>query len=254
MANLQCERLIDYFNGDLNEIEKRAFEAHLLECEECREELNELQMLTDDLPFASEPVNPPVGMKERILNNVFADEKASEGKIEEKRETVPVTDLRSRGSKMRFGKWAPFLAAALLLSLIGNVYALLSENPSNGPDKGKLSIESAIQSVTLKPTGVIQNSEARATMLKTDEGRVKVVLVANDLKQLQGSEVYQVWLIDGKTPYRAGTFVPDQQGSGGVAYTMNLPKYHKWDKIAISIEPTSKSQTPQGKIVLVSGL
>lgn len=250
MANNQCDRVIDYFNNDLDETEKLAFEEHLFECEECKEELKELKELTSNLPFASEPQEPPAGMKERILFNVLNEDSNDDGhdQDEKEKELVPM------GSKQKMSWFTPFLAAALLLSLIGNAYEWFNQNPKHTSDQGRLSVASAIKSVHMKSTGVLPNGKANAAMIKTDQGGVRVVLTANGLKPLKGKKVYQVWLIDGKKPYRAGTFVPDQQGSGGVSYTMNLSNYHTWDKIAITIEPTSTSKTPHGKIILASKL
>lgn len=257
MANNLCDRLIDYFNGDLDEQEKKAFEEHLLECNECREELEELRALTGDLPYASEPVEPPEGMKERILENVFVEEPQREKDMQPtlaKREKL--TDRRERKPARKLNWWIPLLAAALLLSLLGNAYNVFNENKSVSPENSAPIVASALKRVQFQstPTSAQKNIQASATLVRTDTGGVQVVVEANDLKQLQGSKVYQVWLIDGKKPYRAGTFIPNKKGSGAVSYTMNLPKNHTWKQIAISVEPTRNSQTPQGNIILASKL
>lgn len=258
MANNNCDRLIDYFNGDLENEEKRAFEKHLLECNECREELEELRALTDDLPYASEPVEPPQGMKERVLTNVFMEEPHDKKVVQTAPvKPEPVEDRDRNRARRKFSWWTPLLAAALLLSLLGNAYNLFNENKNAGnPNTSSPLVASALKRVqfSLTPAASQKNIQASATLVRTDTGGVQVVVSANDLKQLKGTKVYQVWLIDGKKPYRAGTFIPDKKGSGAVSYTMNLPKSHTWDEIAISVEPNRNSQTPKGNIILVSKL
>ena len=85
MDRQMCNQLVDYFNEQLNETEKQAFEKHLESCEECAIELAEWQALTDDLPYVSASINPPEGMRARILNTVFEDE------VE--KEVTPVTPI-----------------------------------------------------------------------------------------------------------------------------------------------------------------
>ncbi|HEU5139343.1 MAG TPA: anti-sigma factor [Bacillales bacterium] len=274
MADNHNDRLIDYFNGDLDEVSSQAFEKHLAECSECREELEELEALTQDLPFASEPTEPPEGMKERVLANVFAEAQAGEEdnnnphqeqeskepKLKSKpvkpAEPTPLPTRKKKQSKRRMSWLTPLIAAALLLSLLGNAYTLFKENQGGGKAPG-VEVAAAIKSVQLQGTEAMKNSKGKATLLKTDTGGVRVVVSAENLEQLQGNNVYQVWLIDDsekKHPYRAGTFVPDQTGGGAVSYTMDLPKYHTWDTIAITLEPTPNSQKPKGNIVLASQL
>jgi len=70
MSN-HCDHLIDYFNGQLSDEEKRSFEEHLTTCGDCREELRELQELTDDLGFSAEPIEPPSALKQQVLEAAF---------------------------------------------------------------------------------------------------------------------------------------------------------------------------------------
>ena len=114
-----CNQLVDYFNEQLSEVEKHAFEKHLETCEECALELAEWQSLTDDLPYVSASINPPEGMKERILSNVFEEEVT--------KEVTPVTPIVKNDKvtpikKNRPFKWLPAVAAALMLSVGANIF------------------------------------------------------------------------------------------------------------------------------------
>lgn len=258
MTNKMFDQLIDYFNDDLDDKEKRAFEGHLKECEDCREELEELKALTEDLPFASEPVNPPEGMKERVLANVLQEEQIDVEKQQPKTdrnppEVAPLPNRDDRQPKKKRSWWTPLLAAALLLSLIGNAYGLFTgnQNEENGGKK-ESKIANALQSVQLQPKA-LKNSSGNATMIEGQKG-VDVVVQVKNMKALKGDETYQVWLLEDGKPSRAGTFVPDQNGAGAVSYSMKNAGDHDWDQIAITLEPTPDSKTPQGDIVLASEL
>ncbi|HBU80489.1 MAG TPA: hypothetical protein DEF35_02425, partial [Paenibacillus sp.] len=68
-----------YVLGGLEAEEVAAFEAHLAQCESCRQEVRELQEVTGFLPLAAEPVAPPPGMRARVLGNVLGHAQESAG-------------------------------------------------------------------------------------------------------------------------------------------------------------------------------
>lgn len=75
-----------YVLGGLEAEEVEAFEAHLKDCDVCRQEVKELQEVTGFLPLAAEPVAPPPGMRARVLGNVLGQ---SQGGAEAKPATAP---------------------------------------------------------------------------------------------------------------------------------------------------------------------
>ncbi|MGB8002499.1 MAG: anti-sigma factor [Anaerobacillus sp.] len=253
-----CEQLLDYFNGTLTEEEKERFEAHLVSCEECREELKELEELTGDLPYISAPEEPPAGMKERVLASVFEsdseettkDHIVDHNEIQDYVKANNVADFHSE-KKARQGKWvAPTLAAALFLSLAGNVYTYVNED--NGVSNETAQISSLIKAVQLQPSEA--EASAGSAALMNEDGTMNLVVQVNDVTEVKGDQVYQVWLLEGDEPYRAGSFVPNEKGKGEVAYEVDYEGEHNWDAVAITLEPDNKSETPKGKVVLSSGL
>lgn len=66
-----CELAELYTLGALTAEEMQQFAAHAAECAECRELVEEYRQVLDHLPLASEPADPPSGMKERILSRVL---------------------------------------------------------------------------------------------------------------------------------------------------------------------------------------
>lgn len=251
MAN-KHDWLLDYFNDCLDDESKREFEVHLQECQACREELEEIRELTQDLPYAAPPADPPEGMKARVLHRVLAESREDESDREHTAKAI--REERNQQPKRKKKWWTPVLAAVLLMSLLGNAYAILGQNQGKHE---KEQIASATKSVQLQSTKAMKQSTGSATLLKGKEDQTHVVVQANDLKQLQGDKVYQVWLINNdepKNPHRAGTFVPDQKGGGAVSYQMKNAKDHNWDQVAISQEPDAHSQKPNGDIILASDL
>jgi anti-sigma-K factor RskA len=246
-----CDQLLDYYNGILSEEEKAAFESHLKDCPSCKEELAEWQELTSDLPYLSDEIEPPNGMKQRILTNVFENEQTIE-KEETNRPAAPVTDIDSVRSETprKKNRWLTgLLAAGLLLSLGTNAY-LFAENEKN---------EQVIEEQMSKTYKSVQlaseqsDSAGIASMVQKDE-KMNLVVQTHNMTQVQGKEVYQVWLIEGDKKYRAGTFIPDEKGNGAVVFPLNFPGEHKWDAVAISHEPTPDSKQPKGTIVMASNL
>lgn len=240
-----CECLLDYFNNTLTDEEKSLFENHLATCKNCREELEELNMLTADLPFSAELAEPNEGMKERILASVFEETEQPE-EIEKPVET--------KETKRRSYRWLqPLMAASLLLSLSANAYFYLNQNGqeiSNPPRDGTDEIVKQVQLAVSE--GYEGNAEA--AMIKKEEGMALVVQASN-LKPLTGNEAYQVWLIDeAGEKFRAGTFRTNSEGNGAVTYSVNYEGEHIWTTIAVTLEPTPDSQQPKGEIVLASQL
>lgn len=251
MDKKMCDQLLDYYNGILSDEEKAAFESHLKECSSCQEEWAEWQELTTDLPYLSDEIEPPTGMKERILTNVFVSEQPAE-REEKNRQVTPVLDIdsvKSETSKKKNGWLTGLLAAGLLLSLGTNAY-LFAENEKN---------EQVIEDQMSKTFKSVQlaseqtDSAGIASMVQEDE-KMNLVVQTHNMSQVKGKEVYQVWLIEGDKKYRAGTFIPDEKGNGAVVFPVNFPGEHNWDAVAISHEPTPDSKQPKGTIVMASNL
>ncbi|OXT15438.1 hypothetical protein B9K06_20880 [Bacillus sp. OG2] len=238
-----CELSIDYFNGTLSEEEKQAFEQHLLTCEVCRAEMEDLKMLSGHLPFLSEEVQPPKGMKDRIFKEIFQnEEKQTAAKEDKVDEPAGLTSKQKR-------KWQmPALAAALLLSVIGNGYAVIKLSEKEPVQRA----EEKISSIALQP-GENFDGNAEAYLIQESNG-LKVIVNAEGLEQTEGEQVYQVWLIHGGNPVPAGSFVPDSTSKGTAFYQAADSSSENWDTIAVTLEPRAGNSLPEGQIVLSSEL
>lgn len=243
MTNVNCDHLIDYLNGTLNEDEKKQFEAHLAECPECREIVD----MTGDLPYLADPVEPNPGMKARILDAVFDEEEQPTplAEVRKKRDTPPPATAK-RG--FRTSKWTPLVAAALLVSLLGNAYAFyeLSDQPD-----APAAPEVAFETVDLQASEAFEGTGTAA--LVHEEGALNLLVQANQLEPTSGDQVYQVWLLKDGQPIPTGAFTPSQENEGAVFFSLD-ENTEGWDTIAVTLEPNRGNTTPQGEIVLSAAI
>lgn len=232
------EKLIDYYNGHLEGQEKEEFEKHLAECPDCREELDEWEALNAELVHGLESVEPPSDMKDRVLTTIF-DEESEESQPTE-------APAKSKPKPSIYKKWMIPLAAALLLSLIGNIYLWMNQQET-GSLSESLMVES--ETMTLSPASESLEMNARMSM-REDNGQQTLVMQAENFTNLEEGAVYQVWLLEGEEPYRAGTFVPNEDGEGYVVFTMDDSEDIDWDMVAITMEPSPQNQAPEGDILM----
>ncbi|MGB3259660.1 anti-sigma factor [Paenisporosarcina sp.] len=250
MDRQMCNQLVDYFNEQLSEVEKHAFEKHLASCEDCQVELAEWQALTEDLPYVSATTNPPEGMKERILSAVFEEETIKEPVANtDPAPVLPVRDIDSPLKKNRVLSWFPAVAAALMLSLGTNIFlASLVKNQQEDLVAQGEAVDQLLAYVNLTP--VEGNASGTASIVKHGD-ETRVVVQANSLPELSNDEVYQVWLIDEEGPKRAGTFKSDSQ-EGAVVFTLPEGMDRDWTQVAVSHEPNAESETPLGNVLMAS--
>lgn len=238
-----CDQLIDYFNQQLTEEERIRFEEHLATCESCQEELEQLETLIGGVAFLSEPVEPPHGMKARILDQVFSEERAEENAVvapvEQNAPSVtPITKTRKKRKK----PWAALtLAAALVLSLIGNGYLLLNKDESTD--------------IAVMETVPLEGESEGVAYIAEQDGTRQLIVQTNGLASLEENEVYQVWLLKDGAPIPTGAFVTDDKGNGTVIYSLDANESETdWDTVAVTKEPQRGNQTPEGDIVLSASL
>lgn len=232
-----CDQLIDYFNQHLTEDERIQFEAHLATCQTCQEELEQLEALVGGVAFLSEPAEPPSGMKARILDNVFAEDEPKPKKVE----PAPVTPFTASKKKQQTPWGALALAAALVLSLIGNGYLLLNQDDPSG--------------IALTETVPLEGESEGVAYLAEQDGQRQLIVQTNGLAPLEANEVYQVWLLKDGSPIPTGAFVTDAKGNGTVIYPLDSTESETdWDTVAVTKEPERGNTAPEGDIVLSASL
>lgn len=256
MERLMCDQTIDYFNGQLTEEEKVVFEQHLATCADCQQELAEWQMLAEDLPYLSESMEPPVGMKERVLSSIIGDAPAKESTTpaEKTPQSSPVLPYEKPSKRRSASRWLPLVAAALVLSLAGNAYlGWMVQDQQQAIETQSETVDQLVALVNLQP---LQGDSTGTASIVRNGDEIRVVVQASSLPELANEEVYQVWLIDNEDesgPDRAGTFTSTGT-DGAVVYTLPAGEDFSWDQIAVSHEPNKDSETPLGDVLMASAI
>ena len=104
-----------YLLGALTDLERQAFESHIANCAECRDEIEQLRPAADALPRSVEQVEPPAGLKTALMEVVereareAAPERAHAPRRRSLRERfrMPADAPRARGrsAAARPGRW-----------------------------------------------------------------------------------------------------------------------------------------------------
>lgn len=75
MAEHVRELLSAYIDNEVNRDEEELVRNHLKHCEECRESLYELELLKDNVFYAYENIEVPVGLEASIMNRIHVLER-----------------------------------------------------------------------------------------------------------------------------------------------------------------------------------
>ena len=169
-----------YLLGALNDLERHAFERHLAGCGECQEELARLRPAAEALPGSVVQLDPPPGLKKRLMAEVEGDSN--------------VVALRPRRPRALLA-----VAAVLLLGLVVGVGVA-----QLGGDDTR-TVTATVARAVPQAGGSLEIAGDDAT------------LRLHDMPELGGGRVYQVWLQHGMQLVPARTFEVGSSGRGDVA-------------------------------------
>jgi anti-sigma-K factor RskA len=193
-----------YLLGALNDIERQAFERHLRGCDECREEVARLRPAADALPSSVVQLEPPPGLKARLMAEVEGDSN--------------LAAFRRRRPPRRLMA----VAAVLLLGLVA------------GFGVAQLGGEDT-RTVTATIAKAMPRAEGKLE-IRDDSATLRL----SDMPDLGGARVYQVWLQHGDRLVPARTF---EVGRGG-ARTVKLPNLRDADGVFVTREAPGGAQVP----------
>ncbi|GGN99048.1 anti-sigma factor domain-containing protein [Saccharibacillus kuerlensis] len=210
-------------------------------------------------PQAPEQEIPSVGIDERAgRKNVQTDP------VEEAQTSRKAARARS-GRSLWAGAAAIMAAAAVLLGIYSaqlrgelndmrtNLTAM-EQRTSDMERQLAMSTQPAVGAQVARTVPLVGSENApqasgMAAMVQDDTG-TRLVVQAEDLPALSGSEAYQVWLIKDGQPINAGTF-QSGSGNGALTYTMQPDDY---DMVAITLEPDAQGDQPRGQMLLTAAL
>jgi anti-sigma factor RsiW len=170
--------------------ERRAYEAHLAECPRCREELKSFWRTTEALAVAATGPEPSAGLRDRILERARAE-----------REVVVPLESRRRRAVPVLG------AAAAIAAVVALAIGLWAVQLSGDLDDTRSALERERAAAA-----VLADPDARSVALESGQGRLVVAsdgraaLVLEGLDPAPDGKTYEMWILAGSTPERAGLF------------------------------------------------
>ncbi len=225
-----------YVLDALDELERRQFERHLVECPDCAREVEELRATAAVLGTAvAEP--PPDHLRRHVLEQVARTRQEPPG-------------MTSRATARRTVRWGLRLTAAAavlaVLAAIGlGAAALHTQHQLTAVQDELVQLQNSnapIARVLSAPDTRAANATAagggNAIMLVSHQLN-EAVLVVSNMPSPPADHVYQVWLMGPNPPHSAGllsagTVVPPLAFSG-------LPGAQQ---IGVTVEPAGGSKQP----------
>ena len=218
--------------GALDGTQEAAVREHLASCPEAHEEMAELGGVLPVLAESVPIVEPPVGLRDRIMAAAAADLVArnrAPGPASEPEASAAVTappvafpgpaerEARRRGGAST-ATWLLRIAAVVAIAVLGVSNLLLRAQLSQSQ-----SFEQAVQAVldvSAKPgslTAVLTASGGTGTGLAAIDSSGAVTMAMQDLAPTSGNQVYEAWVIGGDgVPVPIGSFQVGNAGTGSM--------------------------------------
>lgn len=240
-----------YALGAVTPEEQQAARAHLATCAKCTRLAGQLRSIVDLLPLSISQVTPPAALRERVLAAVQQEDRV-----------VPIQrgeEIRARRRKLGWGTRLLATAALVLLMLTG---AMTAWNVSLHQQTAQL----GSQVTTLQNTKNALQHEIAQVYTMQGKGQAQAttgslvyipqkditLLYLHGLPKLQGSHLYQGWLIrNGKTT-SIGT-LSVQNDVASLAFSGSVQGF---DAAAVSLEPgpSASISAPSGPVIVTGAL
>ncbi len=232
----ECERCVDvgaYVLRALDEHEVEPFREHLADCAACREEVSQLQDVTDSLAIAVPHVQAPSDLHARLMTVV-------RGEAELLRAAGHEADRPVRSRPRWRWRLLPALAATGALAA-GVLIGALAINTGSGEQQTRV-----IQAIVLPPAG----HEATAALHAVGS---HVELQVSGMPAPALGRIYEVWLERGSRPPEPtdALFSVTGQGRGTVGVPGGLRGV---SKVLVTSEPLGGSLKPTRSPVIVASV
>jgi anti-sigma-K factor RskA len=214
--------------------ERRTYEAHLPDCERCREELASFWNVSEALAVASSGPAPAPDLRDRILAAARAEPPV----------VVPFEPKRRRRPLVPVLAAAAAVAAGVAIGL-----GVWAASLSNDLDSSRSAV--AKQREALE---IVADPNAQTVALKTGTGRLVVApdgraaLALTGLDPAPAGKTYEIWVIAGSTPSPSGLF-PGQTGADLVTVDGMVGT---GDVVAVTVEKAGGVDAPTTPIIVQS--
>ena len=252
--------------GALDGSQEAAVREHLASCPEAHEEIAELGGVLPVLAESVPIVEPPAGLRDRIMAAAAADldernrgaapeaapsttEPTTAGPAEPVALPGPVEREARRRGGVSTATWLLRIAAVVAIAVLGVSNLLLRSQLSQSQ-----SFEQAVQAVldvSAKPgslTAVLTAAGGTGTGLAAIDSTGAVTMAMQDLAPTAGNQVYEAWVIGGDgVPVPIGSF---QVGGGGTAsMTASGVTASSGAVLALTLEAAPGATTPTLPII-----
>ena len=212
-----------YLLGALSDAERASFEGHLVDCAECRHEVERLRPAADLLPRSVEQVEPPPGLKRSLMEVVEREANERDGSPSERRTPLAERLRRLLGSSLR-----PALAGAAVVLAIAAGFGVAQ---LGGEDT-----RTVVAQTTLPDT---------SGSLKVHDD--DAILEVRGMPSLERGRVYQAWVQRDGMVEPEPTFEVGADGRGTVAVPEDLSDAQA---VLLTREPRGGSRAPSEKPIL----
>ncbi|OCA87073.1 anti-sigma factor [Pseudobacillus wudalianchiensis] len=239
----ECDHLLSFMADDLDQRAKKKFEQHLHHCPDCSKEYKIMTDIWHSLYLDIEEKEVPETLKSEVMAFVFDDQ--------EKYEKTSWLARISQWMGWLSRQFSPVASITVLLLMVVSVALTISNNQLRHETiQGNLPVE-VVSTFSLQAAelGNPLNTDGSAIVLQQGEEK-RLVVQVDDLPELNGSEVYQVWLLRNGKRENAGIFKPNKSGEGALTY--ELAHDTQFDQIGITVEPDPYSTAPRGKKIVGS--
>jgi anti-sigma-K factor RskA len=174
--------------------ERRSYEEHLSACDRCRDELSSFWEVTASLALAATGPEPSPELRGRILAGARA-------------ESQNVLPLRRRPALLpeRFAGAAAAIAAVVAVVAVSLGAWAVSLHGRLGDANERLAAERSSLSVVSDPAArTVSHAKGEGRLVVAPRGHA--VMIVDGLSAAPSGKAYEVWVITGTTPRRAGLF------------------------------------------------
>ena len=266
---MDCKQIEDnqesYVLGALESDVRGLMSGHVDECPRCagrlREDLETVARLASAVPRQA----PPPHVKAKLLERIAAGDVAAPP-LEPSRPGVDLTAVFSSLGRQLAANYrlaaasltvVVFVAVGVwfdsrldeLAAKISSMSVDESEMKEMVKEQRSLAFWAAKPDVSVMPLSAANVTDLAYGMVMFSGSGSDAMLFAQDLFPLPSDKVYQVWLIDERTVYDAGTFAVDSTGYAQMPFELAVP-LSDIDRIVITVEDSGNHGGPKGESVL----
>jgi anti-sigma-K factor RskA len=282
MRRLTCDEVRDlaaaYVLGALDRADESAVRAHLAGHEDAHPEIGELGSVIPAFAEVIPVVEPPEGLKARIMAAAAADLAARGGAVEASTTPTTVTTAapatptapaatpkapaapiafptaeeraaRSERTRTTTGGWLLRIAAVLAIALLGG-WNLLLQNDLGAARRYEQNVASVLATASQPGalTAILTADGGTGSGLAAVDASGAVAMAMRDLAPTNGSAVYEAWVIGGDgVPVPLGGFTVDNSRTAYFA-SSGLPTA-EGIVLALTLEPGPGARTPTMPII-----